>query len=188
MKTILKKWGVWVVAAVFGGVFLAVSARASADEQSFLKRRAALPSQLAALRERTDKAGGEELSLALLLASQNKDARLVASTVLVYQEYPKERKLAVLLAAAVRYSERLEVLQRVKDGVLEEALLQAPADMEGIGGMFSAVEELSSLSPSAFQKAVRAAQHKIKGLEFSRQAVQESVKRSLNQTTQADRD
>ncbi len=187
MKTFLKKWCVGVLAAVAGGVFLISSARASADEQRFAQHKAALPAQLLALRERADKAGGADLSLALLLAAQNKDARLVASTVLVYQEYPKERKLAVLLAAAVRYSERLAVLQRVRDGVLEEALLQAPAEMEGIDGMFAAVDELSAMSPAAFKNAVRSAQNKIKGQDFARRATTEKVKRAFNQTAQADR-
>lgn len=188
MKIRFGKWGLLGAVGVCGVVFLLASARASAGEQAFAARRAEAVSKLSLLRERTDAAGGRDLSLALLLGSDNKDARLVASTVLVYQEYPRERKLAVLLAAAVRFSERLEVLQRVKDETLKEALLQAPADMEGIEGMFSTVDALAAMPPAQFQKAVSKAQRDVLGRDFARKSTEESVKRSFNQTSQADRD
>ena len=171
--------GVIACGALFSGV--------QVEESSFEARRAAMPVKLAALRARTDEAGGKDLSLALLLGSKSKDARLVGSTVLVYQEYPKERKLAVLLAAAVRYSERLEVLQRVKDQTLTNALLQAPPEMEGINGMFQTVDELNALLPAQFKKAVDSARASVLGPEYTRQAVPQALKARSQQTSQADR-
>lgn len=172
--------GVIACGALFSGV--------QTEESSFETRRAAMPVKLAALRARADEAGGKDLSLALLLGSRSKDARLVGSTVLVYQEYPKERKLAVLLAAAVRYSERLEVLQRVKDQTLTNALLQAPPEMEGINGMFQAVDELNALPAAQFKNAVDSARASVRGLEYTRQAVPQALKARSQQTSQADRD
>lgn len=188
MKIHFGKWGILAVSVLFGSVFLLASARAAAKERSFTVRRAEIPAKLAQIRARADAAGGKDLSLALLLGAQNKDARLVASTVLVYQEYPKERKLGVLLAAAIRFNERLEVLERVSDDTLQKTLLQAPAEMEGIEGMFSTIDTLASMPPAQFQKAVADAKRDMVGRDFVRKSTEQTVKRTFNQTSRADRD
>lgn len=178
------------LAALFAlaGAVCGVFVSAASADGTFDARRASMPAKLDALRTRTDAAGGKDLSLALLLGSRNKDARLVGSTVLVYQEYPKERKLAVLLAAAIRYNERLEVLQRVDDQALKNALSQAPAEMEGINGMFQTVDDLTALSAGQFQKAVNQARSAVRGLNYVRRAVPQALKAQGSQTSQADRD
>lgn len=176
---------IWVF--VFGGL-VAPQFVQGADASSFEAKRAALPARLDALRERMDQGGGQDVSLALLLASRSKDARLVCSTILVYQEYPRERKLAVLLAAAVRYNERLETLQGVKDETLKRALLQAPAELEEMEGLFAAVSELENMSAPQFKNAVDNARKALKGAELARTAVVRQVQHRLNQTSQADRD
>lgn len=173
-----------VLLFALGGLFSGVRA----DSSSFETRRASMPARLAELRERADAAGGQDISLALLLGSYDKDARLVGSTVLVYQEYPKERKLAVMLAAAVRYNERPEVLQRVDDRVLRDALLQAPPEMEGINGMFQTVETLNALPSAQFKKAVEAARAVGKKGNYVRQSVARTLNARRQQTSQADRD
>lgn len=190
MKIRLKKKHLVTVLVCAAGLFLLAVGVTAAEDRAFETERAEMPAKLSQLRARVDAAGGENLSLALLLAAQNKDARLVASTVLVYQEYPRERRLAVLLASAIRFYERLEVMQRVTDGSLEKTLAQAPSDMEGINGMFEAVNNLLAMNPAQLRAAVAGTRQEVKGLDFARTAVKNSVKRKLDgqYTSQADRD
>ena len=96
------------------------SAPVSAEQSPFQQLRRQMPAKLDLLRERVNEAGGQDLSLALLLASQNEDAHTVGTTVLVYQQYPRERKLAVLLAAAVKYHKEMGLMQRVDDKSLKQ--------------------------------------------------------------------
>lgn len=166
---------------------LLTSRLSSAQGASFEAKRAALPARLELLRQRMDQAGGKEASLALLLASRNKEVRVVCSTVLVYQEYPRERKLAVLLAAAIRYNERLAALQGVRDETLQRALLQAPAELEEMEGVFSALDELENMSAPLFKNAVDGAL-RAKEVNVAASAAVRQVKQQLNQTSQADRD
>lgn len=190
MKIQLKKKHLGTVLVCAAGLFLLAVGVTAAEDQAFETERAEMPAKLSRLRTRVDAAGGENLSLALLLASQNKDARLVVSTVLVYQEYPRERRLAVLLASAIRFYERLEVMQRVTDAFLEKMLVQAPPDMEGINGMFEAVNNLLVMNPVQLHAAVASTRQEVKGLDFAQTAVKNSVKRKLGgqQTTRADQD
>lgn len=159
--------------------------QAQAKESAFEATRASMAAKLKTLRQRADAAGGKDISLALLLGAYDKDARLVGSTVLVYQEYPRERKLAVLLAAAVRYNEQLDSLQQVKDQSLQTALSQAPAEMEGINGMFQAVDALDAMPEAQFQKAVVKAQTALRGRVYVERSVSQALKRN-QQTTRAD--
>ncbi len=160
-------------------------AQAQAKDSTFEAQRASMPAKLKALRQRTDEAGGKDISLALLLGSYNKDARLLASTVLVYQEYPKERRLGVLLAAAIRFNEKLDSLQQVHDDTLQTTLQQAPEDMEGIEGMFQTVDALDALPPAQFQKAVAKAQAALLGRVYVERSVSQTLKRA-QQTSRAD--
>ncbi len=176
--------GIMLVAVIACG---ALFSQAQAKQTAFEAQRASMPAKLKVLRARADEFGGKDISLALLLGAYNKDARLVGSTVLVYQEYPRERKLAVLLAAAVRFNERLDELQRVKDQALQSALLQAPAEMEGIEGMFKTVDEMTALPAAQFQKAVVQAQTALRGRVYVQRTVAQTLKaRGPQQTTRAD--
>lgn len=172
-----------VLAVISCGVLFS---QAQAKETAFEALRASMPAKLKALRERADEAGGKDISLALLLGSYNKDARLVASTVLVYQEYPKERRLGVLLAAAIRVNEKLDSLQQVQDKTLQTALQQAPEDMEGIDGMFQVVDALDALPQAQFQKAVVAAQTVLRGRVYVQRTVTQTLQNRAQQTTRAD--
>lgn len=186
MKTVFKNKVRWLLLACLAcGLF--ASRLSSAQGASFEAKRAALPARLDLLRQRMDRAGGEEAALALLLASRNKEARVVCSTVLVYQEYPRERKLSVLLAAMVRYNERLAALQGVRDETLKRALLQAPAELEEMEGVFSALDELENMSAPQFKNAVDGAL-RAKGANLAEKAAVRQVRQRLNQTSQADRD
>lgn len=186
MKIVFKHKVWWVVLACLACGFFA-SRLLSAQAPSFEAKCSALPARLELLRERMDQAGGKEASLALLLASRNKAARVVCSTVLVYQEYPRERKLAVLLAAMVRYNEHLAMLQGVQDEMLKRSLLQVPAELEEMDGFFSALEELENMSAPQFKNAVDGAL-RAKEENVAASAAVRQVKQQLNQTSQADRD
>lgn len=70
--------------------------------------------------------------MALLLGAQDEDARMVGATVLVYQQYPRERKMAVLLAASVKFNKEFYRLQEVSENSLKLALSQAPEEMYGV--------------------------------------------------------
>ena len=105
------------------------------------------------------------MSLAFFLSSQNEDAQLVSSTVLVYQNFPRERRLGVLLGAAIRYNEDILNTLKVEDESLAEALSQAPEEMAGITQMFQTVEKALNSSQEDLKKAVHVAHRiKIKGL------------------------
>ena len=130
----------------------------AAEQSPFEQLRRQMPAKLDLLRERVDEVGGEQLSLALLLASQNEEAHTVGTTVLVYQQYPRERKLAVLLAAAVKYHKEMSLMQRVEDKSLKQALAQAPEEMIGINGMFQTVQDMLAMTNEQLKGAVDKAQ------------------------------
>lgn len=159
MKRFIGRY-TWAIAllVVAGSLLFLGSAPVSAEQSSFGKLRRQMPEKLDLLRERVNKAGGEEISLALLLASQNEDAHTVGTTVWVYQQYPRERKLAVLLAAAIKYHQEISLMQQVDDKSLKQALLQAPEEMAGINGMFQTVLSMLSMTDEQLQEAVKKAQ------------------------------
>lgn len=181
MKKSFKKY-VWVFVLLAAAAAAAVfkPSAAEAEPSPFDAMRKAMPAKLDLLRERVDAAGGRDLSLALVLSSQNKDARLVSSTVLVYQNYPRERKLAVLLAAAVRYNENVSLMQRVEDKSLKQALAQAPEEMAGITGMFETVDNMLKMTPQQLKTAVAAAQ-KLDMQRLQREAVTRDLQYRLAQ-------
>ena len=152
MKTLFGRYG-WAVAllTVAGALMLLGSAPVSAEQSPFEQLRRQMPAKLDLLRDRVDEAGGQDLSLALFLAVQSEDAHTVGTTVLVYQQYPRERKLAILLAAAVKYHKEMSLMQRVEDQSLKQALAEAPAEMEGINGMFQTVQDSLSMTPLRFR-------------------------------------
>jgi hypothetical protein len=164
MKKYIGKY-IWVVILLILVFFFVRSQSADAEPSPFGVMRKAMPERLQVLREKINDADGEDISLAFFLSSQNEDAQLVSSTILVYQNYPRERRLGVLLGAAIRYNEDILNTLKVEDKSLAEALLQAPEEMAGITGMFQAVENALNSSPDELKKAVNAAHRiKIKGL------------------------
>ncbi len=175
MKKLFGRYG-WAMALVVaaGALMCMVSVPASAEQSPFEKLRHEMPAKLDLLRARTDEAGGKDLSLALLLSAQNEDAHTVGTTVLVYQQYPRERKLAVLLAAAVKYHEQMSLMQRVEDKSLKQALAQAPAEMAGINGMFQTVQNMLAMNNDQLKAAVAKAQ----AFNMQRKAA-EAVKRTV---------
>lgn len=175
MKNLFGRYG-WALALLTaaGALMMIGSSPVSAEQSPFEQMRRQMPAKLDLLRDRVNEAGGQDLSLALLLASQNEDARMVATTVLVYQQHPRERKLAVLLAAAVKYHKELSLMQRVEDKSLKQALSQAPEEMAGINGMFQTVEEMLAMSPEQLKAAVDKAQK----YNMQRKAA-EAVKRTV---------
>lgn len=179
MKKLFGSYG-WVLAllTVAGALMLLGSAPVSAEQSPFQQLRRQMPAKLDLLRERVNEAGGQDLSLALLLASQNEDAHTVGTTVLVYQQYPRERKLAVLLAAAVKYHKEMGLMQRVDDKSLKQALAQAPEEMAGINGMFQTVEDTLALTPEQLKAAVEQAQT-YNMQRKAAQAVKRTVKHNL---------
>lgn len=181
MKNLFGRYG-WALAllAVAGALMMIGSSPVSAEQSPFDALRRQMPAKLDLLRERVNDAGGRDLSLALLLASQNEDARLVSTTVLVYQQHPRERKLAVLLAAAVNYHKELSLMQRVEDKSLKQALSQAPEEMAGINGMFQTVEDLLEMTPEQLKTAVEKAQKYNMQLKAA-EAVKRTVMHNMGQ-------
>lgn len=158
MKNLFKAYGWLTVLILTIGIFFASSWEfASAEEESFAVLRGQIPAQLDELRGRVNQAGGEDISLALLLGAQNEDARMVAATVLVYQQYPRERQLGVLLAASVKFNKEFYRLQEVQDDSLKLALSQAPAEMYGVSETFQTVRDLLEMRPEALRAAVQQA-------------------------------
>ena len=152
----------------------------SAEQSPFEQLRRQMPAKLDLLRERIDEAGGQHLSLALVLASQNEDAHTVGTTVLVYQQHPRERKLAVLLAAAVKYHKEMSLMQRVDDKSLKQALAQAPEEMAGITGMFQTVQDTLSMTSEQLQIVVnKAQQHNMQ--QKTAEAAKRIIKHNLGQ-------
>ena len=181
MKTLFGRYG-WAVAllTVAGALMLLGSAPVSAEQSPFEQLRRQMPAKLDLLRDRVDEAGGQDLSLALFLAVQSEDAHTVGTTVLVYQQYPRERKLAVLLAAAVKYHKEMSLMQRVEDKSLKQALAEAPAEMEGINGMFQTVQDSLAMTPEVLKDTVRKAQsHNMQ--RKAAEAVKRTVKHNLGQ-------
>lgn len=164
MKKYISKY-LWVVILLVLVFLFVRSQTAEAEPSSFGAMRKAMPEKLEVLRAKLDDAGGEDMSLAFFLSSQNEDARLVSSTVLVYQNFPRERRLGVLLGAAIRYNEDILNALKVEDMSLADALSQAPEEMAGITQMFQTVEKALNSSQEDLKKAVNVAHRiKIKGL------------------------
>ena len=122
---------------------------------------------------------GDKPRMAVVLAVQNEDAHTVATTVLVYQQYPRERQLAVLLAAAVKYHQEIGLMQQVEDKSLKQALAQAPEEMSGIQGMFQTVLDMLNMTPQQLQAAVARAQ-RFNVQRKTAEAVARTVKHQLN--------
>lgn len=175
MKNLLGRYG-WVVALVTaaGALMLWGTKPVSAEQSPFETMRRQMPAKLDLLRDRVNEAGGQDLRLALVLASQNEDAHTVATTVWVYQQYPRERQLAVMLAAAVKYHQEIGLMQRVEDKSLKQALAQAPEEMIGIQGMFQTVQDMLAMTPQQLKSVVNKAQQ----LNMQRKAA-EAVKRTV---------
>ena len=164
MKKYITKY-MWVVILLLLVFLFVRSQSADAEPSPFGVMRKAMPEKLEILREKVNDAGGENMSLAFFLSSQNEDARLVSSTVLVNQNFPRERRLGVLLGAAIRYNEDILNTLKVEDESLAEALSQAPEEMAGITQMFQTVEKALNSSQEDLKKAVNVAHRiKIKGL------------------------
>ncbi|MBQ9971229.1 MAG: hypothetical protein IJP25_03795 [Elusimicrobiaceae bacterium] len=164
MKKYISKY-LWVVILLVLVFLFVRSQTAEAEPSSFGAMRKAMPEKLEVLRAKLDDAGGGDMSLAFFLSSQNEDARLVSSTVLVYQNFPRERRLGVLLGAAIRYNEDILNALKVEDMSLADALSQAPEEMAGITQMFQTVEKALNSSQEDLKKAVNVAHRiKIKGL------------------------
>ena len=180
MKNLLGRYG-WVVALVTaaGALMLWGTKPVSAEQSPFETMRRQMPAKLDLLRDRVNEAGGQDLRLALVLASQNEDAHTVATTVLVYQQYPRERQLAVLLAAAVKFHKEMGLMQRVEDKSLKQALAQAPEEMSGIQGMFQTVLDMLNMTPQQLQAAVARAQ-RFNVQRKTAEAVARTVKHQLN--------
>ncbi len=180
MKKLLGRYG-WVVALVTaaGALMLWGTKPVSAEQSPFETMRRQMPAKLDLLRDRVNEAGGQDLRLALVLASQNEDAHTVATTVLVYQQYPRERQLAVLLAAAVKYHQEIGLMQQVEDKSLKQALAQAPEEMSGIQGMFQTVLDMLNMTPQQLQAAVARAQ-RFNVQRKTAEAVARTVKHQLN--------
>lgn len=160
MKNLFKAYGWLTVLILTIGLFFASGWEfASAEEESFEALRGQIPAQLDALRARVNQAGGADISLALLLGAQNEDARMVGATVLVYQAYPRERKLGVLLAASVKFNKEFYRLQEVKEDSLKLALSQAPVEMYGVGETFQTVRELLEMPSEQLRVAVAQAKN-----------------------------
>ena len=165
MKKYVTKY-MWVVILLLLVFLFVRSQSADAEPSPFGVMRKAMPEKLEILREKVNDAGGENMSLAFFLSSQNEDAQLVSSTVLVYQNYPKDRRLGVLLGAAIRYNEDILNTLNVEDDSLSEALSQAAEEMAGIAGMFQTIEKSLNASPEQLKKAVNTAHRiKMKGLQ-----------------------
>lgn len=164
MKKYISKY-LWVVILLVLVFLFVRSQTAEAEPSSFGAMRKAMPEKLEVLRAKLDDAGGGDMSLAFFLSSQNEDAQLVSSTVLVYQNFPRERRLGVLLGAAIRYNEDILNALKVEDMSLADALSQAPEEMAGITQMFQTVEKALNSSQEDLKKAVNVAHRiKIKGL------------------------
>lgn len=185
MKTLIGRYG-WALALVtVAGALMMWGAKPAAAAQSpFEVLRRQMPAKLDLLRDRVDEAGGQELRLALVLAVQNEDAHTVGTTVLVYQQYPRERQLAVMLAAAVKFHQDISLMQRVEDKSLKQALAQAPAEMVGINGMFQTVVDMLNMTPQQLKAAVEKAQRADKQRKTA-QAVTRTVKHQLGQEKKA---
>ncbi len=165
MKKYVTKY-MWVVILLLLVFLFVRSQSADAEPSPFGVMRKAMPEKLEILREKVNDAGGEDMSLAFFLSSQNEDAQLVSSTVLVYQNYPKDRRLGVLLGAAIRYNEDILNTLNVEDDSLSEALSQAAEEMAGITGMFQTIEKSLNASPEQLKKTVNTAHRiKMKGLQ-----------------------
>ena len=160
MKNLFKAYGWLTVLILTIGLFFASGWEfASAEEESFEALRGQIPAQLDALRARVNQAGGADISLALLLGAQNEDARMVGATVLVYQTYPRERKLGILLAASVKFNKEFYRLQEVKEDSLKLALSQAPVEMYGVGETFQTVQELLEMPSEQLRASVAQAKN-----------------------------
>ena len=176
MKKFLIGYKKWLVLSMAAAVLLAWGGKpAAAAPSAFEVLRRQMPAKLDLLRERVNEAGGQDLRLALLLSAQNEDAHTVATTVLVYQQYPRERQLAVLLAAAVKYHQQVGLMQQVEDRSLKQALAQAPQEMDGIEGMFQTVQNMLNMTPQELKSAVEVAQ-KLNMQRKSAEAVKRTVK------------
>lgn len=156
MKNLFKAYGgltVLILALVF--FFASGWEFALAEDDSFAALRGQVPAQLDSLRARVNQAGGEDISLALLLGAQDEDARMVGATVLVYQQYPRERKMAVLLAASVKFNKEFYRLQEVSENSLKLALSQAPEEMYGVRETFQAVRNLLEMPSEQLRGVVQ---------------------------------
>ena len=177
MKKYVTKY-MWVVILLLLVFLFVRSQSADAEPSPFGVMRKAMPEKLEILREKVNDAGGEDMSLAFFLSSQNEDAQLVSSTVLVYQNYPKDRRLGVLLGAAIRYNEDILNTLNVEDDSLSEALSQAAEEMAGITGMFQTIEKSLNASPEQLKKAVNTA-HRIKMKGLQREATRRNITNAL---------
>ena len=181
MKKLFGRYG-WVVSLLTaaGALMLWGTKPAAAEQSPFEVLRRQMPAKLDLLRDRVNEAGGQDVSLALVLAAQNEDAHTVGTTVLVYQQYPRERQLAVMLAAAVKYHKEISFMQQVEDKSLKQALAQAPAEMIGINGMFQTVVDMLNMTPEQLKGAVEKAQ-RANMQRKTAEAVKRTVKHQLGQ-------
>lgn len=178
MKKYISKY-LWVVILLVLVFLLVRSQTAEAEPSSFGAMRKAMPEKLEVLRAKLDDAGGGDMSLAFFLSSQNEDARLVSSTVLVYQNFPRERRLGVLLGAAIRYNEDILNALKVEDMSLADALSQAPEEMAGITATFGTIEQALNASPEQLKKAVANA-HRVRAKALQTEAARRTISHALS--------
>ena len=115
------------------GVF---ASAAVLDAKEFKSQQKAVASKLEVLRQRLDKLGGVDLSLAFVMSVKSKDALAVSSTVLAYQDYAQKRSLGILMGAAIQNASNPVAMQQVRDEEFKKLLASAPQEQHGVESPF----------------------------------------------------
>lgn len=177
MKTVFGK-----VAWMLGLLVLAVPlmAEPSMTAREFKAAQKAVAGKLSILRDRLDRAGAENLSLAFVLSVKSKDALAVSSTVLAYQEYAQKRSIGILMGAAIENASNLQAMQQVRDAEFKKLLASAAQEQFGVEQTFSTINELLDMDDASLGAVVGLA----KRLNPQSRA-QDEVKKAVKEAAQA---
>ena len=141
--------GFMAVAGVFASA-------AVLDAKEFKAQQKAVASKLEVLRQRLDKLGGVDLSLAFVMSVKSKDALAVSSTVLAYQDYAQKRSLGILMGAAIQNASNPVAMQQVRDEEFKKLLASAPQEQYGVESTFKTLDELVNMEDVSLAQVIGA--------------------------------
>lgn len=156
-----------------------LAAEPALNAQAFKAQQKAVASKLDGLRERLDKLGGENLSLAFVLSVKSKEALAVSSTVLAYQDYAQKRSLGILMGAAIENASNPLAMQKVRDSEFKKLLASAPQEQYGVEKTFQTLDELVNMDDASLSAVVGLAKRmnpQSRAQEMSKKAAREALK------------
>lgn len=154
------------------------------DAKSFKAQQIAAPAKLDMLRERLDKLGGENLSLAFVLGVKSKEALAFSSSVLAYQDYSQKRSLGILMGAAIQNASNPLAMQRVRDSEYKKLLASAPQEQYGVETTFQTLNELIKMNDEALSGVVGLAKRlnpQDRALDQTKKALKQAARTAAKQ-------